>query len=129
MAKNNKDFKLEVSLLNNIINYYEHQDEDSRLVKDRAHYLEYFTTIKYLDKICYKYEKIWDACAGTGAYCFYLAEKGHIVTAGDITPSNVSIIEEKQKENHVLHDIYTGNILNMSQFRDESFDIVLCYWS
>lgn len=117
---------MEVRLLDNIIKYYEQQDEDSRLKKDRAHSLEYLTTIKYLDKICTKPSKILDACAGTGAYCFYLAKKGLIVTAGDIAPSNVSIIEEKQKSNPILHDIYTGNILNMSQFEDESFDIVMC---
>ena len=117
---------MEVGLLDNIIKYYEQQDEDSRLKEDRAHSLEYLTTIKYLDKICFKQVKLLDACAGTGAYCFYLAEKGHLVTAGDIAPSNVSIIEEKQRRNPILHDIYTGNVLNMSQFEDESFDIVLC---
>ncbi|MCB2354916.1 class I SAM-dependent methyltransferase [Clostridium estertheticum] len=112
--------------MDTIINYYKQQDEDSRLGEDRAHYLEYLTTIKYLDKICPKHARVLDACAGTGAYCFYLAEKGHTVTAGDIAPSNVNIIDEKQKRNPILHNIYTGNILNMSQFEDESFDIVMC---
>ena len=99
--------------MDNIIEYYEQQDEDSRLKEDRANSLEYLTTIKYLDKICAKQVKLLDACAGTGAYCFYLAGKGHIVTAGDIAPSNVSIIENKQKTNPILHDIYTGDILKM----------------
>ena len=112
--------------MNSIIKYYEQQDENSRLEEDRAHYLEYLTTIKYLDKVCLKKAKILDACAGTGSYCFYLAEKGHSVTAGDIAPSNVSIVEEKQKKNPVLHEIYTGDILDMSQFEDESFDVVMC---
>lgn len=112
--------------LEEMLNYYEQQDEDSRLKMDRAHSLEYLTTIKYLDKICDGQATILDSCAGTGAYCFYLAEKGHTVTAGDITPSNVNIIKEKQKKNPVLHDIYTGDILNLSQFEDETFDIVLC---
>ena len=112
--------------MDTIINYYEQQDEDSRLEEDRAHYLEYLTTIKYLDKICPKHARILDACAGTGAYCFYLAEKGHTVTAGDIAPSNMKIIDEKQKRNPILHNTYIGNILKMSQFEDESFDIVMC---
>lgn len=115
-----------VIILENIVKYYEQQDEDSRLKMDRAHSLEYLTTIKYLDKICHGQETILDACAGTGAYCFYLAEKGYSVTAGDIAPSNVNIIKEKQKKNPVLHDIYTGDILNLSQFEDETFNIVLC---
>lgn len=112
--------------MENIIEYYEQQDEDNRLQIDRAHSLEYITTIKYLDKICQGQMSILDACAGTGAYCFYLAEKGHAVTAGDIAPSNVNIIKEKQKKNPILHDVYTGDILNLSQFEDEIFDVVLC---
>lgn len=112
--------------MNNIIEYYHQQDEDSRLGADRAHSLEYLTTIKYLDKICRGQATILDACAGTGVYSFYLAEKGHIVTAGDITPGNVDIIREKQKVNPVVHEFYTGDILNLSQFQDESFDVVLC---
>jgi 2-polyprenyl-3-methyl-5-hydroxy-6-metoxy-1,4-benzoquinol methylase len=117
---------LEVRLLENLIKYYEQQDEDGRLKMDRAHSLEYLTTIKYLDKICSGHVTVLDACAGTGAYCFYLAEKGHTVTAGDIVQSNVNIIKEKQKRNPILHDIYTGDILNLSQFKEESFDVVLC---
>ena len=81
--------------MDNLIDYYEQQDEDNRLNLDRAHNLEYLTTIKYLDKICHGSVSILDACAGTGAYCFYLAEKGHSVTAGDIVPANVNIIKEK----------------------------------
>lgn len=109
-----------------MVKYYEQQDEDSRLKIDRAHSLEYLTTIKYLDKICNGQATIIDACAGTGVYSFYLAEKGHTVIAGDIAPSNVKIIKVKQNKNPILHDIYTGDILNLSQFEDETFDIVLC---
>lgn len=109
-----------------LIDYYDQQDEDKRLQLDRAHNLEYLTTIKYLDKICHGPISILDACAGTGAYCFYLAGKGHSVTAGDIVSANVDIIKEKQNRNPILHDIYTGDILNLTQFEDESFDVVLC---
>jgi 2-polyprenyl-3-methyl-5-hydroxy-6-metoxy-1,4-benzoquinol methylase len=115
-----------VILLENLVSYYKDQDEDARLKIDRAHNLEYLTTMKYLDKICKDHVTILDACAGTGAYCFSLAEKGHTVTAGDIVPANVDIIKEKQKRNPILHDIYTGDILNLSQFKDETFDITLC---
>jgi ubiquinone/menaquinone biosynthesis C-methylase UbiE len=117
---------LGVILLENLIKYYEQQDEDARLKMDREHSLEYLTTVKYLDKICNGQVRILDACAGTGAYCFHLAEKGHTVIAGDIVPSNVNTIKEKQKTNPILHEIYTGDILNLSQFQDEVFDVTLC---
>jgi 2-polyprenyl-3-methyl-5-hydroxy-6-metoxy-1,4-benzoquinol methylase len=112
--------------LDNLINYYGQQEEDKRLQSDRAHSLEYLTTVKYLDKICHGHVSILDACAGTGAYCFYLAEKGCSVTAGDIVPANIDIIKAKQNRNPILQDIYTGDILNLSQFKDETFDVVLC---
>lgn len=112
--------------MENIIKYYEHQCEDNRLREDRAHSLEYLTTIRYLDRICSKQVKILDACAGTGAYCFYLAKKGNAVIAGDIVTSNINIIKEKQKINPILQDIYTGDICNLSKFENESFDVVLC---
>jgi 2-polyprenyl-3-methyl-5-hydroxy-6-metoxy-1,4-benzoquinol methylase len=88
---------LGVILLDKLEIYYDEQDEDIRLKVDRAHSLEYLTTIRYLDKICHEPVSILDACAGTGAYCFDLAEKGHLVTAGDVVPANVNMIKEKQK--------------------------------
>lgn len=112
--------------MDNLIDYYNQQKENNRLRIDRAHSLEYLTTIKYLDKICHGQLTILDACAGAGTYCFYLAEKGNKVIAGDIVPMHVNLIKEKQKKNPVLKDIYTGDIINLSQFKNGTFDIVLC---
>lgn len=109
-----------------LIKYYEEQyDENNRLTKNRASLIEFLTTVKYLDMLCPANSKILDACAGTGAYAFYLAEKGHSVTAGDLVAYNVSLIEQKQSDNPILEHIYTGNIMDMSMFSDNSFDVVL----
>lgn len=112
--------------MNKIIEYYNTQDEDYRLIADRAHELEYITTMHYLEKVCAPNSKILDACAGTGIYCFDLGLKGHKVTAGDLTPANVKMIEVKNKKQPILDGIYTGDILDLSNFQDESFDITLC---
>jgi SAM-dependent methyltransferase len=76
---------------------------------------------KTLPKKC----RILDACAGTGIYAFALAEKGHEVVAGDLLGVNVDQMRKRQAENHLLEQIYAGNILDLSQFEGGSFDAVL----
>jgi len=112
--------------MDEIIKYYNAQNEDGRLTIDRSHGLEYLTTMRYIEKVCASNSKILDACAGTGAYCFELALKGHKVIAGDLIPSNVKFIEMKNKKQPILDNIYTGNILDLSNFQDDSFDVTLC---
>lgn len=112
--------------MKDIFAYYNEQNEDVRLSLDRAHKLEYITTMHYIEKISKSTSTILDACAGTGAYCFDLAKKGHDVIAGDLVPNNVEIILRKNKENSLLKDVYMGNILDLSRFNNESFDITLC---
>ncbi len=110
-----------------LIKYYETEyNEDGRLQKDKAHSIEFLTTVRYFEKLFPEGATILDACAGTGVYSFYLAEKGYKVTAGDIVPYNVSLIEKKQTKKKLLDNVYTGNVLDLSMFDDESFDIVLC---
>ena len=110
-----------------IFKYYEKEYiEDQRLIKDKAHQIEFLTTMRYFDAVLPKGSRVLDACAGTGAYAFYLAEQGHRVTAGDLVPHNVSIMEEKQSRRPVLEAVYTGTILDLSRFEANSFDVVLC---
>lgn len=66
-----------------------------------------------------------DACAGTGRYSFYLAEKGHNVVACDFVEHNVNIIKSKTSASK-LDDILTCDVLNLSQFESNRFDVVLC---
>lgn len=114
------------NVMKDIFEYYNNYDEDVRLSLDRAHKLEYFTTLHYIEKILKPNSIILDACAGTGAYCFDLAEKGYDVIAGDLVPYNVEIILQKNKEAPLLKDVYEGNILDLSRFNNECFDITLC---
>lgn len=114
-------------MMDKLTNYYEVQyDEDNRLVKNRSHAVEFLTSVRYLDKALPKGSNVLDACAGTGIYSFYLAKQGHKVTSGDIVEHNVSIIKEKQLQNPLLSEIYTGSVLDLSRFEDNSFDVVLC---
>lgn len=111
---------------NDIIYFYENScDENKRLQRQRVNRIEFLTTMKYLKEICPKESKVLDACAGCGVYSFPLAKVGYHVTAGDLVEYNVEQIRCKENENPVLDYIYTGSILDLSRFDDDSFDVVL----
>ena len=112
-------------MLENIKNYYENYDEEGRLFRDKAHLPEYLTTIRYFNRLFAPGSRILDACAGTGRYSFYLADKGHIVTACDLVEHNVNIIKAKP-DAHKLKEISVYNVLDLSRFDENSFDDVLC---
>lgn len=112
--------------MENIIKHYEEYDEDSRLVKDNAHRIEFITTVHYLDKYINSDSKILEVGAGTGRYSLYFAEKGCDVTALDLTPRHIDIIREKAEVSDIKIDAKVGNALNLSPFEKESFDFVLC---
>ena len=114
-----------MTMQNEITTYYENYDEEGRLTRDNAHLPEYLTTIRYFDKLFAPGSRILDACAGAGRYAFYLANKGHTVTACDLSQHHVDIIKSNP-DAHKLEDISTCNTLDLSRFTDNSFDVVLC---
>ena len=112
-------------MFENIKSYYENYDEDGRLFRDNAHKVEYLTTIRYFDRLFAPDSKILDVCAGTGIYSFYLANKGHKVTACDLVEHNVNIIKSKSDADKLI-DIDVCNVLDLSRFNENYFDVVLC---
>lgn len=115
-----------MSNLKQLISYYENEgEEELRLQKGGAQYLEFLTAANYLDRFLPPAAKVLDSCAGSGVYSYYLAEQGHLVTAGDIVPHNVKLIREKQKKTPLLSAVYHGDALDLSRFAGASFDAVL----
>lgn len=113
--------------MNSILKYYEEYDEDKRLFKSNVNKLEFITTIEKLNSIIKSGDKIIELGAGTGNYSFYYNDKGHEVVALDIVPKHVEIIEQKIKEkNSEKIKTYLGSAIDLSEFSDESFDVVLC---
>jgi len=116
----------EQTMTNPAANYYTTQyTEETRLFKDNAHRVEYLTTIRYFDKLFTPGSSVLDACAGAGAYAFYLAQNGYNVTAGDLVPHHVNIMQQHPSAAK-LADIIECNVLDLSMFADASFDVVLC---
>lgn len=108
---------------NPVIDFYNHYDEDGRLLK-KSRTPEYLNTMKYIKKYLKPGAKIIEIGAGAGRYSFALAEDGYDVTAVDLTPKNVEIMKRKVKPNHKIK-IYEGNACDLSAFKNETYDIVL----
>ena len=106
--------------------YYTNDNyEEARGKHTKQDIIEFLTTKKYMTEVIPPQSAILDACAGTGYYSFFLAEREHTVTAGDFTAHNVGLIQAKQAENPVLHDMYQGSVTDLSRFANGSFDVVL----
>ena len=107
-----------------IINNYTDYDEDSRLVKDRAHNIEYLTTMRYIQKFLKPGAKILEIGAATGRYSIALSKMGYEVTAVDLTPRYVEIMKHKSRRLKNFQCM-VADALDLSMFKDNSFDLVL----
>ena len=111
--------------LEEILKFYNEINDESKRLESNPGRVEFITTITYLDKVISENSRILDPCAETGKYAFALAEKGHKVVAEDLVSANVDMMRKQQEKTPLLEGIYKGNILDLSSFNDESFDIVL----
>ncbi len=110
---------------NYVVENYENYREEDRLSTNNARKIEFITTSRILDEIIADSRKILDCAAGTGIYAFYLAEQRHDVTATDITPRHVEIMDKIIAEKGYNVKTAVLDACDMSIYEDESFDIVL----
>ncbi len=109
---------------NIIIDRYSESDEDSRLIQDRGHNVEYLTTMRYIEKFLRPGDKILEIGAGTGRYSIALAKMGYEVTAVDLTPKHVEIMKQKSRRLKNFRCM-VADALDLGMFADKSFDMVL----
>jgi ubiquinone/menaquinone biosynthesis C-methylase UbiE len=103
--------------------YYNNYDEEGRLTSKHGQ-VEYFTTMKYINKFLKKGMRVLEVGAGTGRYSLTIAEKGFQVDAIELIQHNIDILKSKVTENCVI-DIRQGNAMDLSCYNDETFDITL----
>lgn len=108
----------------NLINYYNKFNEDKRLTH-RHGIVEYETTMKYIKEYLKNMNnpKIIDIGAGTGKYSVALANEGYDVTAVELVKHNLMTLKAKNSPVKA----YLGNAINLSKFKDNSFDMVLLF--
>lgn len=110
---------------NHVIESYENYREEDRLSTNNARRIEFLTTVRVLDELIKEKKTILDCAAGTGIYSFYFADKGHVVTATDITPRHIEVMRGILKNKPYKMETAFLDATDMSVFEDESFDIVL----
>ena len=114
-----------MKMKNYVVESYENYREEDRLSTNNARRIEFLTTVRVLDELIKTKSKILDCAAGTGVYAFYLADKGHEVTATDITPRHIEIIKEIASTKKYNMEAKVMDATDLSAYADESFDVVL----
>ncbi|NMO98188.1 class I SAM-dependent methyltransferase [Paenibacillus lemnae] len=110
-----------------IIRFYDVVDEEQRFQRNSRR-IEFLTSIRALEEVIQHSSKILELGAGTGAYSFHYADKGHVVTALDVTPSNINKINEKKSNyKNISLKAIVGDATDLSQFESGSFNTVLCF--
>lgn len=104
--------------------YYNKFNEDKRLDSLRGQ-VEYLTAMKYIHDYLNNYEhpSIVDIGAGTGKYSCTLANEGYDVTAIELCKTNLGVLKAKKSNCKA----FLGNALDLSGFKDESFDMTLLF--
>ncbi len=105
---------------------YDIYNEDSRLNRSKAARVEFYTTVRYIEKYLKPNAKMLDIGAGAGEYSLYFARKGHEVCAIELSETNIRAFRKKIGPEDKI-DLTQGNALDLSRYEDESFDIVLLF--
>ena len=105
---------------------YRRFDENSRLNKTQAARVEFLTTVKYIEKYLTPGAKILDIGAGAGEYSLYFARKGYNLSALELADANIAAFRAKMTADDQI-DLIQGNALDLSDYDNESFDIVLLF--
>jgi len=103
--------------------------EWTRLSQDGYHQLEYLVTMHFLEKYLPKTGLVLDAGGGPGRYTIELAKKGYEVVLLDLSPKCLTIARkeiEKAGVGCMVKEIVKGSVTDLSRFRNELFDAVLC---
>jgi len=103
--------------------------EWKRLVRDPYHRLEFDTTMYFLRKYLPRKGLVLDAGGGPGRYTIELAKMGYNVVLLDLTPKLLEVARKKIRKAKVqsrVKQIIEGSIDDLSMFKDNMFDAVLC---
>ncbi len=103
--------------------YYNKFNEDHRLTTRHGR-VEFSTTMKYIHAYLPQGSaRILDIGAGTGAYSVPLSQEGHSVTAVELVPRNLKVLESK----HSAVNCWPGDARDLHFLEDSSFDMTLLF--
>lgn len=106
-----------------LTNYYSGYDEEGRLLS-RHGSVEYFTTMRYVEKYLKPGMRILEIGAATGRYSHALARAGYRVDAVELVQHNIYLfVQNTQPGENVT--IRQGNAMDLGFFEKDTFDITL----
>ena len=111
--------------MEHITNYYSSYDEDGRLGY-RWGQVEFLTTMRYINKYLEKnpHAQVLEIGAGTGRYSRTIADLGYQVSAIELVQHNIEIFKSQITSTQNI-SVVQGNALDLSMFKDDTFDITL----
>lgn len=102
--------------------------EWGRLTRPDDGALEFAVTCQAIEDYLPEGARVLDIGAGPGRYSLWLAERGHRVTAADLSPALVAIAREKAAASGasaLIDEIVVADARDLSRWADASFDAVL----
>ena len=106
-----------------LTDFYSNFDEDGRLLT-RHGKVEFLTTMRYVEKYLRPGMRILEIGTATGRYAHTFARQGYRVDAVDLVQHNIDICRQLTQPGEDI-TIRQGNAVDLSFFRDETFDITL----
>ncbi len=105
------------------------QREWERLARDPLNALELSTTLDVLQEHLPRRGLVLDAGGGPGRYTIWLARKGYEVVLLDLVPELLDVARDRIRRARAgarVREVVEGSIVDLSRFRDATFDAVLC---
>ncbi|MCH1983881.1 methyltransferase domain-containing protein [Ruminococcus sp. OA3] len=106
-----------------LADFYNHYDEDNRLALKHGT-VEFFTTMRYIEKYIRPGDRVLEIGAGTGRYSHALARQGYAVDAVELIEHNIEIFNQNTQSGESV-TITQGNAMELSSFRDNTYNITL----
>jgi ubiquinone/menaquinone biosynthesis C-methylase UbiE len=104
--------------------FYDEYCEDIRMTRDQAHRIEFYSTMKYIERYLKPGSKVIEIGCGTGVYSLYIASQGYETMAIDISERNLDILKSKITK-EMLIQVAKMNAKNLSTIEDKMYDVTL----
>lgn len=103
--------------------FYSNYDEEGRLLSKHGS-VEYFTTMRYIEKYLRPGMRVLEIGAATGRYSHALARRGYRVDAVELVQHNIEIFATLTQPGENV-TVRQGDARDLSFLPDESYDLVL----
>lgn len=106
-----------------LCDFYNYYNEDDRLTSKHGS-VEFFTTMRYIEKYIRPGDRILEIGAGTGRYSHALAGQGYTVDAVELVEHNIEVFRKHIQPKEKI-TITQGNALDLSAFPDDKYNMTL----